>query len=115
MGEDETHNIRVFAHRTDVLRYDSRYYRGRPARSDEGIELGQVVTHIQQCLARDDTRMPGQNLKLTDNSANFLPVGTPVYEVLGRSPDTHLGAYLGGKLHIYRVRTPGRQRLMRPP
>jgi hypothetical protein len=97
----KTRHIGAARNYRDVIRYQAHVYLGHPVRSGEEIALGPVVTRIRQSLAASDTGDPYHHPELVDDGATFLPVGAPVHEVLGYSPDSHLGAYLAGRLHIY--------------
>jgi hypothetical protein len=92
----------------DVLRYQSRSFRGRPARSAHGeIQLGGIVFHVRRTLAADTTDDPYQSLEMSDEEATFLPVGAPVYEVTGYPPSQRLAAYRMDRqerLYIYDVK-----------
>ena len=89
----------------DGLRYQSRDFHGypwRPARGED-IQLGRVIFRVRETLAVKDTGDPYYAPALIDEAATFLPVGTPVYEVIGFPADRRLAAYLNDELHIYDV------------
>jgi hypothetical protein len=92
----------------DALHYQSRSFRGRPARPVHGdIQLGGIVFHVRRTLAAETTHDPYQSLEMTDEEATFLPVGTPVYEVTGYPPSQRLAAYRRDRqdrLYIYDVK-----------
>jgi hypothetical protein len=89
----------------DALRYQSRSFRGGPARPVHGdIQLGGIVFRVRKTLAAEDTHDPYQTLELIDEEATFLPVGTPVYEVTGYPPSQRLAAYRKDRLYIYDVK-----------
>jgi hypothetical protein len=100
-ASEETHHIGAARKYRDVIRYRSHVYLGHPVRSGDDIALGSFVTRIRQSLAVSDTGDPYQHPELADDGATLLAVGTPVLEVIGYSPDSRLGAYLAGRLHIY--------------
>jgi hypothetical protein len=89
----------------DGLRYQSRHFHGYPghlARIGD-IQLGRVIFRVRETLAVKDTGDPHYAPALIDEAATFLPVGTPVYEVIGYPADRRLAAYLNDELHIYDV------------
>jgi hypothetical protein len=87
----------------DGLRYQSRFFLGYPRHlaRDQDIRLGRVVFHVRETLAVKDTGDPYHAPALIDEAATFLPVGTPVYEVIGYPADRRLAAHLNDELHIY--------------
>ena len=87
----------------DGLRYRSRSFHGYPAHLLRGhdIQLGRVIFEVRETLAVKDTGDPYHAPDLIDEGATFLPVGTPVYEVIGYPADERLAAYLNDGLHIY--------------
>ena len=89
----------------DGLRYQSRHFHGYPgslARIGD-IQLGRVIFRVRETLAVKDTGDPHYAPALIDEAATFLPVGTPVYEVIGYPADRRLAAYLNDQLHVYDV------------
>lgn len=87
----------------DGLHHKSRYFHGYPRHLARGqdIRLGRVLFHVRETLAVKDTGDPFHTPALIEEAATFLPVGTPVYEVIGYPADRRLAAYLHGELHIY--------------
>lgn len=92
--------IRVARDYKDALRYQSRRFWGRPRHlvQDDDIQLGRVVFHVRKTLSEiHDPKAPA----LTDEAATVLPVGTPVYEVIGYPADRCLAAKWNDRLHVY--------------
>jgi hypothetical protein len=89
----------------DGLRYRSRHFHGYPGQLARigDIQLGRVIFRVRETLAVKDTGDPYHAPVLIDEGATFLPVGTPVYEVIGHPADRRLAAYLNDELHIYDV------------
>jgi hypothetical protein len=103
--ERSTHAIGGAGTLRDALRYQSRFYRGgrvKPLHGD--IQLGAVVFHVRKNLVADSGHDPFHHADFSDEAATFLPVGTPVYEVIGYPADRRLATYLNGTLHIYQPR-----------
>jgi hypothetical protein len=90
----------------DALRYQSRLYRGYSVNllQGEDIQLGDVIFHVRKTLAAIGAHDPQSTLEFSDETATFLPAGTPVYEVTGYSADRRLAAYLNDTLHVYDAR-----------
>ena len=93
----------------DGLRYQSRHFHGYPAHLVKigDSQLGRVIFRVRETLAVKDTGDPYHAPALIDEAATFLPVGTPVYEVIGFPADRRLAAYLNDELHIYDVDVQG--------
>jgi hypothetical protein len=87
----------------DCLRYQSRFFNGYPGHLARGqdISLGRVIFRVRETLAVKDTGDPYHAPALIDEAATFLPVGTPVHEVIGFPAERRLAAYLNDELHIY--------------
>jgi hypothetical protein len=88
----------------DGLRYRSRSFHGYPRHltlDHDDIRLGRVIFRVRETLAVKDTGDPYNAPALIDEAATFLPVGTPVYEVIGYPAEHRLAAYLNDELHIY--------------
>jgi hypothetical protein len=93
----------------DAIIYQSRQYLGRPARlvrDMQDIHLGPVAFTVRDTLARRDNGDPYNAPKMVDEGATFLPVGTPVHEIVGFPASSRLAAYLAGKLQIYIAEDP---------
>jgi len=63
-------------------------------------QLGPVIGHIRCSLTASDDFHRGPP-PVIDETASFLPVGAPIYEVRGYRPACRLAAYLDGRLQIY--------------
>ena len=76
----------------DALRYQSHHFtahaRPQPVVHDDEIQLGRMVFRVRKTLAA--SRDPYDAPSFTDEAATALPVGTPVYEVIGYSADRRL-------------------------
>jgi hypothetical protein len=83
----------------DFVHFSGRSY-DRAAEPITTSQLGRVVTHVRcSLIAEEDQRHGGP--PIIDGTASFLPVGAPVYQILGYPASCRLGAYLKGALHVY--------------